>query len=199
MFIKNAVWYDPEDPIKWELDESLFAEKFPHLCSDFKEKMSDYSTGYGGHIGEEEKKQLRYDIMEELVDQPDFLKLSKEAPCILINLIDQSRQIITNKSVFEIHGGYTDGAGLIFRSDQPFVNCIFSLCAGQAGSLGIWDTRINNWCFTYRDEGFCVKTVEYTPESDCFFGTLETRHFASSGEAKHFKVYADRKLEILNS
>ena len=199
MFIRNAIWYDPEDPIKWELDESLFAGKFLRLYPDFKEKMSNYSTDCGGYIGEEKKIQLQKDIMEELVDQTDFFKLSKEAPCILVNLIDQSKQTITNKSVFEIHGSYTDGARLAFRSDQPFVYCIFSLCAGQAGSLGIWDTRINNWCFSYRDEGFCVKTIEHTPESDCFFGTLETYHFASSGGTEHFKVSADRKLEIFNT
>ena len=121
-------------------------------------------------------------------------KIYKKENSIIINIENNEKQIITNTSVINFHGTTYDGHS-VFIVDDYFLLIHVSIASEQAGSLGIWDTRMNGWCFTHRDEGFVPRSFNYNKEDDSF--TIESSAYYYGQDLVETKYLINKNRELI--
>lgn len=120
-------------------------------------------------------------------------KIYKKENSIIINIENNEKQVITNTSLIKFNGTVYDGHS-VFIVDDNYLLTHVSIVSEQSGSLGIWDTKINGWCFTHSDEGFVPRSFNYNKEEDCF--TIETAayYYGQDLIEKKYLINKNRKL-----
>jgi hypothetical protein len=209
--IKEIKVSDEYDLIKWKLDTNRFASKYPNEYKEYTENV--YLTLYEDTTGinpKELEKGSDWAVKEYVtmiiekergIDLPESnmkaWELSEEIPSIEISLKNGKRQTISNLSLFKINGDDVDAFN--FFCEHNFLYCIIFRAIGQAGTLGIWDTKDQKWCFAYSDEGFCVEEVKYDKTKDEFFGSFSYDHPMSYvGGSGFFQITKDRELKTVS-
>ena len=124
-------------------------------------------------------------------------KLSSEIVAIQVNLSDETSQRITNKSLYQING--EEVGNYAIKHNNNFVIVVVQKAIGQAGTLGIWDIKLNDWCFSISAELFCVDNIHYDEKTDQFFGTYSFNFPMSPMKGTgNFKVTKDRAIVELD-
>jgi hypothetical protein len=186
--VSDATWVYPEDPLKWELDENKFRISHPTLYSEFVNSASQSQ--------DLDTQELIYDIFGD--HNEDVFSISKVNPAICITLTDGATQVISNVDIAKVHGNDLDSATAHWR--YQFICCCLGRAMGQAGSLAIWDTVKNDWCFFYTDEGFCVTEIDYNSADDTFSGSYEYHYpMTGVGGVEHFVVTSEREYQEIPS
>jgi len=121
-------------------------------------------------------------------------KIYKKENSIIVNIENNEKQIITNTSVINFHGTAYDGH-FVFIVDDYFLLIHVSIASEQSGSLGIWDTRMNDWCFTHSDEGFVPRSFNYNKEDDCF--TIESSAYYYGQDLIETKYVINKNRELI--
>jgi antitoxin component HigA of HigAB toxin-antitoxin module len=121
-------------------------------------------------------------------------KIYKTENSIIINIKNNEQQIIKNTSIINFHGTTYDGHSVYIVEDY-FLIVHVSRASGQSGSLGIWDTRINNWCFTHSDEGFVPCSFNYNKEDDSF--TIESSAYYYGQDLVETRYVINKNRELI--
>jgi len=177
MKVRNIRFVEDDNLIRWELDEKAFKIEFPKLYAKYKQDPEESIDNLFAFEGE------------------PLSKVVKTLPCIQIELENGDDQIISNKNLLDIYPWlWVDHYNIL--CEHNFVYCIIQIAAGQAGTLGIWDTKKNDWCFDHSDEGFCVVDINYDENKDEFLGSTEmVIPFSRQIEVPNFIVTSERKYK----
>lgn len=106
-------------------------------------------------------------------------RIYKKENSIIINIENNQKQVITNTSLINFHGTVYDSHSVYIVGNYYLLIHIVT-ANDQASSLGIWDTRLNNWCFTHSDEGFFLREFKYNEFNDTF--RISSSNFAYDKE-----------------
>jgi len=120
-------------------------------------------------------------------------KIYKSKDVILINLKNNTQQTITNLSAIDFHGTVSDGHSIYLVSDY-FLLIHISIAASQASSLGIWDSRMNNWCFTHSEEDFYPTSFIYHKNDDSFSIESTCYYYGQDLHERKYIIDKNRKL-----
>lgn len=203
--IKSATFMDEWEPISWKLDPRKFAQMYPSEYEKYK--RGDYLALLEGeptlatHLDEDWAVKDFITIILEQEEGNNFndshiWRISREVPSITIVLENGKNQEITNLSLYEINGDAVDAIEISF--ERNFLFCRIFKAIGQAGTLGIWDSEIQGWCFAYTNELFCVDEITFDEELNEFHGSFSYDFPMSPacGEGC-FKITKDRQLETI--
>jgi len=180
--IKQIEIIDPEDPLRWRADMRLFLDRYPKEYKAFKDHKI--------HDPDRNEKELALDIFKD--DEDKLWEVSEKLPSILIRLIKDKKQYISNLSILEVHSGYFESMSVSFN--DRFVYCYLIRAADQASSIGIWDTEIENWCFSY-SEDYCFESIKYIKQEDIFTGTYYWNiPFGGGGGEGKFLITKERRF-----
>jgi len=72
-----------------------------------------------------------------------------------------------------------------------------SIAAQQAGSLGIWDTRMNDWCFTHSDEGFCPSSIKYHINDDTFSVSSSCYYYGKGAIDEEYLINQHKEIKLI--
>lgn len=169
--------------IPFELNIDLFKKKYPSIYEQHKDELSDLSY---------------YDLEEIIPNSNSVIDLLLKQESVILKLPNNTTQTIYNTDLLSWLSGYVDG--YMVKTDSKFVYFIIYSPAGQAGSLGIWDTNKKDWIFDYYDEGFCVEVVLYDDVLGIFIGYYEWNIPMSPQHGESFfmidKNRSYRELEV---
>ena len=121
-------------------------------------------------------------------------KIYKIENSVSINIKNSEKQIITNTSIINFHGTIYDSHSINIVDDY-FLLVHISGASEQSGSLGIWDTRMNGWCFTHSDEGFVPRSFNYNKEDDSF--TIESFAYYYGQDLIETKYLINKNRELI--
>lgn len=178
---------EPSGYLPFKFDPKLWATKLPEItppdlsCDDEFYDFEDY-------FDENNLDQRQFNLWD-FSETIDILKLTAK---------DNSISTITNKDIApNLYSDQLDQFS--FKVFGRYVCCIFDYAIGQAGALGIWDTKEKNWCFWFSDELFCVEDISYNEIKDFFLGYCGFSHPMSPfGGRVNFEINKDRLLKIQN-
>lgn len=197
-FILNFEENDSDNLLRLEVDESKLEKIFPNIYKVFKKKKLDSKF-----IKEKEEGiSTDLDLVQELISEikadkrNEIDKIYLEKPSIVIKLEGQKKQIITNFSIIDFHGTTCDGH-FVSKVNDFYLLVHISIAASQASSLGIWDTRINNWCFTHSDEGFYPISFKYHDNDDTFSITSSCYYYNKGQIEEEYVITKDKKLKFI--
>lgn len=203
--IKAATLIDEYDAIPWKLDTRKFAQTYPSEYEKYKQ---------GGYLAllEDEPTLARHldedwavrDFITMILAQEEGVnfedshiwRISREIPSIAIVLENGKNQEITNLSLYGINGDAVDAFEISFECN--FLFCRIFRAFGQAGTLGIWDSEVQGWCFAYTNELFCVDEITFDEATNEFHGSFfyDFPMSPACGEGL-FKITKDRQLETI--
>ena len=197
-FILNFEENDSDNLLRLEIDENKLWKIFPNIYKVFKKKRLDFKF-----IKEKEEGiSTDLDLVQELIseikadERNEIDKIYLEKPSIVINLDSQKKQIITNFSIIDFHGTTSDGH-FVSKVNDFYLLVHISTAASQASSLGIWDIRINNWCFTHSDEGFYPISFKYHDNDDTFSITSSCYYYNKGQIEEEYVITKDKKLKFI--
>ena len=197
-FILNFEENDSDNLLRLEIDENKLWKIFPNIYKVFKKKKLDFKF-----IKEKEEGiSTDLDLVQELIseikadERNEIDKIYLEKPSIVINLDSQKKQIITNLSIINFHGTTSDGH-FASKVNDFYLLVHISTAASQASSLGIWDIRINNWCFTHSDEGFYPISFKYHDNDDTFSITSSCYYYNKGQIEEEYVITKDKKLKFI--
>lgn len=177
--IKGVEIIDLEDPLRWRADTRLFLDRYPKEYKAFEDLKI--------HDPDRNEKELVLEIFED--DEDKLWKVAEQQPSILIRLINGQKEYISNLAIHKIHSGYVESMNVSF--EDRFVYCYLIRATDQAGSIGIWDTEINNWCFSY-SEDYCFESVKYNRWGDIFLGSYSWNIPLNGGGVGKFLITKER-------
>ena len=120
-------------------------------------------------------------------------KIYKTSNSITVNIENNKKQVITNTSIINFHGTTYDGH-FVSKVNNHYLLVHISTAASQASSLGIWDSRINNWCFTHSDECFYPISFQYHDNDDTFSITSSCYYYGQDLIETKYLINKNREL-----
>jgi len=184
--IKSVEIIDVDNPLRWRADIDLFSKLYP---KEFKSYIYQKT-----HDPDRDEKELTLEIFQD--DEDKLWEFVDKLSSIRVTLHDGEAQEIANFSIYEIHKGYLEHMSVSF--ENRFIFCFLTRAADQAGSIGIWDTQLENWCFSYFND-YCFESIKYHELDDIFTGNyFWNLPFIGGGEGK-FLVTKERKFVDLES
>ena len=156
----------PGKLIPWKLNVNLFKERYPDIYLNIQDNIQEMDI---------------YEIEDAFPETKSFdsILFSTESDCIKLSLSDETAQSIKNTDITEWYK--EDCNGYMIYSENKYLYCILSICAGQAGALGIWDIQSQKWVFKHRDECFCIEALLYLDKKDVFIAYCEWFSYAGDG------------------
>lgn len=200
--IKDYTDNFPDDLLNLEVDEDKLKEIFPEINN----KLQDEKNKPKFILEKKEGISDELSFVQELISEnynkmnEDQLKESNniyvKKPSVIINLKNKNQQIITNYSIINFHDITCDDHSVLQAGDF-YIVVFISRAAQQAGSLGIWDTRMNGWCFTHSDEGFYPISFTYDDNDDTFSITSSCYYYTKGIIEEEYIITKDKKLEFI--
>ena len=200
--IKDYTDNFPDDLLNLEVDEDKLKEIFPEINN----KLQDEKNKPKFILEKKEGISDELSFVQELISEnynkmnEDQLKESNniyvKKPSVIINLKNKNQQIITNYSIINFHDITCDDHSVVQAGDF-YIVVFISRGAQQAGSLGIWDTRMNGWCFTHSDEGFYPISFTYDDNDDTFSITSSCYYYTKGIIEEEYIITKDKKLESI--
>ena len=190
----------PDDLLQLEIDEDKLQKIFPDFYKKLQEKKRDPNFIKEKKDGLSDELNFIKELIEENHDRifqnnlEEIDKIYKEKNSIILKIKDGDDQKITNTSIINFHGTEYDGHSL-YIVDSNYLLLVISKASGQAGSLGIWDARLNNWCFKFSDEGFNPISFNYNKEDDCF--TIESSAYYYGQDLIERKYLINKNRELI--
>lgn len=161
----------PGNLFPWKLCEERFAELHPEIFIKYLTgKQSDNETDNFDYIQELLEEHGVYESSCGLYSA--LWEISHELPSIYLHLSSGDRQVISNLSIVKLNFSNQIDSDCLISTDRFFI-IIIDKCSSQFGTLGIWDTASNNWCFSQTEEHFCVNKIDYYPLENEFRGKFE--------------------------
>ncbi|MDB4363229.1 hypothetical protein N9Z31_03615 [Pseudomonadales bacterium] len=160
---------NPGNLFPWELCELKFEMSHPDIFRKFKKdkkdnpKIEDFD--YINNLFEMHE---IYDC--PFSDYPAIWGISKELTSVEVHLFNGCKQSISNLSIIELNHGDEIDADLLISTNRFFILTIKK--TSLFGTLGIWDTDLQDWCFANSDECLCIDEIEYYPVDDEFRGVF---------------------------
>jgi len=197
-FILNFEENDSDNLLRLEIDENKLWKIFPNIYKVFKKKKLD--SKFIKEKKEDTSSEL--ELAQELINEIQGNKINEidkiylEKPSIVIKLEGQKKQVITNVSIINFHGATSDGH-FVSKVNDFYLLVHISTAASQASSLGIWDIRINNWCFTHSDEGFYPISFKYHDNDDTFSITSSCYYYNKGQIEEEYVITKDKKLKFI--
>lgn len=182
----------PEDLLQLELDEIKLKKNFPNIFKKFLQEKNNQQDNDVDQV------KLFDDIFFNFYNSKKLScefanEIYKEKNIILINLKNNTQQKIKNTSTINFHGSVYDGHSIYVVSDY-FLLVHIVIASFQASSLGIWDTRIDDWCFTHSEEGFYPTSFKYQKNDDSFSISSTCYYFGDGEQERKFVIDRYRKL-----
>ena len=200
--IKDYINNFSDDLLNLEVDEAKLKEIFP----DINNKLQDEKNKPKFILEKKEGISDELSFVQELISEnynkmnEDQLKESNniyvKKPSVIINLKNKNQQIITNYSIINFHDITCDGHTILQKGEFYIVVAI-SRAAQQAGSLGIWDTRMNDWCFTHSDEGFCPSSIKYHLNDDTFSVSSSCYYYGKGAIDEEYLINQHKKIKLI--
>ena len=194
--IKSCDDLSPDNLLQLEIDETRLKELFPIFYEKLQKKKLDPKFIKEKEEGISDELTFINELVEEENDKFDTSNMDyiyKKKDCIIINIENNNNQSITNYSIIDFHGTACDDHSA-FIIDDYYLLIHVSRAAGQSGSLGIWDTRLNNWCFTHSDEGFVPCSYKYNKEDDSFIIESSAYYYGQDLIETKYVINKNREL-----
>ena len=194
----------PDELLKLELDEVKLKKIFPVFYKKLQQKKKDPNFIKEKQDGFSDELSFIKELIEDNHDkilQDDLEKMDKiykEKNSVIIKVKGNNDQKITNTAIINFHGTKYDGHS-IFIVDDYYLLIHISIASDQSGSLGIWDTKINDWCFTHSEEGFVPRSFNYNKKDDCFTIVSSAYYYGQDLIETKYLINKNRELiEIEN-
>jgi len=200
--IENCINNFPDDLLNLEVDENKLKKVFPIISDKLQNEKNKPKFILEKKEGITDELSFVQELIFENYDKMEENQLKesnnvyKEKQSIIINLKNKDQQIITNYSIINFHDITCDDHSVLQAGDF-YIVVFISRAAQQAGSLGIWDTRMNGWCFTHSDEGFYPISFTYDDNDDTFSITSSCYYYTKGIIEEEYIITKDKKLEFI--